>query len=285
MEQRILGKTGLSVSIITFGGIVVDGMEEKEASAIVSEAVRQGVNYFDVAPAYGNAQYVLGPALKPYRNNVYLACKTQKRTAKEARMELEESFRALKTDYFDNYQMHALDNPDEIEQVFAPGGAMKAFVRAKEQGYVRNIGFTCHHDSSAIELIAKGDFDTMLFPVNFAYREQKNGSVSALDAANKRNMGVIAIKALARRQWLDGEEHTYPKCWYRPIYDDDELARLALNYTLSQDIDTVVPPGDPRMLRLALSIINKQGGSAVNLSSQEFESLRKEALQTKEVLF
>jgi predicted aldo/keto reductase-like oxidoreductase len=285
MEQRILGKTGFPVSIITFGGIVVDGMEEKEASVIVYEAVGQGVNYFDVAPAYGNAQYVLGSALKPYRNKVYLACKTQKRTAKEARLELEESLRALKTDYFDNYQMHALDDPDEIEQVFAPGGAMETFIRAKEQGYLRNIGFTCHHDSSAIRLITKGDFDTMLFPVNFVYQEQKGGSVSAVKAANKRNMGVIAMKALAKRQWLDGEEHTYPKCWYCPIYDDDELARLALNYTLSQDVDTAVPPGDQRLFRLALSVISRQGGNAVNLTLQEFESLRREALQTKEVLF
>jgi predicted aldo/keto reductase-like oxidoreductase len=285
MEQRILGKTGFPVSIITFGGIVVDGMEEKEASVIVSEAIRQGVNYFDVAPAYGNAQYVLGSALKPYRSKVYLACKTQKRTAKEARMELEESLRALKTDYLDNYQMHALDDPDEIEQVFAPSGAMETFIRAKEQGYLRNIGFTCHHDSSAVRLIAKGDFDTMLFPVNFAYREQKNGSVSAVKAANEKNMGVIAMKALARRQWLDGEERTYPKCWYCPIYDDDGLARLALNYTLSQDVDTAVPPGDQRMFRLALSIISRQGGNAVNLTLQELESLRREALQTKEVLF
>ncbi|MDR1688456.1 MAG: aldo/keto reductase [Clostridiales bacterium] len=122
MEHRILGKTGYSVSILGFGGIAVEGMEAAEAANIVAEAVNEGINYFDVAPSYGNAQYVLGPALEPHRKNVYLACKTEKRTAKEAKNALEESLKALKTEYFDNYQLHALDDAAEIETVFAQGG-------------------------------------------------------------------------------------------------------------------------------------------------------------------
>jgi aryl-alcohol dehydrogenase-like predicted oxidoreductase len=286
MDHRILGKTGLTVSILTFGGIVVGGMEAGEASEVVAEAVDSGVLYYDVAPSYGNAQYVLGPALEPHRSKVLLACKTEKRSAKGAREELEESLRALKTDHFDNYQMHALDDPDEIEQAFGPGGSMETFVWAKKQGYTRNIGFTCHRDESALKILSKSsEFDTMLFPVNFAYRLKKEGSVSAVAAAKERGLGVVAIKALARRHWLEGEEREYPKCWYRPIYDDDRLARLALNFTLSQDIDTAVPPGDKRMFRLALSIIQSQGGKAVPLSPEELEELKEAALGTKEVIF
>lgn len=285
MQTRILGKTGFRVSIIAFGGIVVDGANASEASDIVAESINLGVNYFDVGPAYGNAQYVLGPALQPYRKGVYLACKTMQRSAAGARAELEESLRALRTDYFDNYQLHALDDSAEIEQVFAPGGAMETLLWAKKQGYTRNIGFTCHMDVSAQELITKGDFSTMLFPINYAYREKQQGSVSAILAAKEQNLGVIAIKAMARRQWRDGEERTYPKCWYRPIYDDPELARLALNYTLSQDVTTAIPPGDPRMLRLALSIIAKQSGKAMALTQEELLYLRREAVQTNEPLF
>jgi len=285
MEKRILGKTNYSIGIITFGGIVVDQMEANEAANVVAEAVEHGINYFDVAPIYGHAQYILGPALVPYRKEAYLACKTNKRSARESRIEMEESLRALKTDYFDVYQLHMLDDPAEIEEVFSPGGAMETLVRAKEQGIVRNIGFTCHYDKSALEIMRRGEFATMLFPVNFAYREQKEGSCAAIRACNEKGMGIIAIKALAHRKWSDNEERTYPKCWYRPICDNPELARLALNYALTQDITTAVPPGDIRMLRLALDIIERQGGKAALLTDDEHRILKKAALNIQDVIF
>ena len=285
MEKRILGKTGYEISILTFGGIVVDKTEANDAAAIVANAVNRGVNYFDVAPSYGQAQYILGPALEPYRKQVYLACKTGKRDAKGAQAELEESLRALKTDYFDLYQLHGLCTPEDIAQVFAPGGAMEVLRDAKEKGLVRNIGFSTHYDSSAIEIMRNADFATILFPVNFAYRKQKAGSLSALNACKEKGMGVIAIKALAHRKWLEGEERMYPKCWYRPIYDNPELARLALNYTLSRDVTTAVPPGDERMMRLALEIIEKQNGKAVPLTGDEQAALRAEAKAVKDVIF
>jgi predicted aldo/keto reductase-like oxidoreductase len=163
---------------------------------------------------------------------------------------------------------------------------MEVLLRAKEKGYVRNLGFTCHHDESAIEIIRNyPDFATMLFPVNFAYRMQKKGSVRALDVCEGRGMGVIAIKALAKRKWLDREERLYPKCWYRPIYDNPTLARLALNYTLSQPVTTAVPPGDIRMVKIALDIINAQEGKAVALTEQEMETLRAEAKAAGPVIF
>lgn len=285
MEKRKLGRTGLNVGIITFGGIVVDGMEPGDAARIVAEAVERGVNYFDVAPSYGNAQYVLGPALAPYRSKVYLACKTNKRSAAEARKDLEESLKALKTDYLDNYQLHSLNDPAEIEEVFAPGGAMEVLLWAKEQGIARHIGFTCHNDAAAVEILSRGSFDTMLFPVNYAYREQKNGSVDAIRAVREQGLGIIAIKALAHRMWRDGEERSYPNCWYRPIYDDPELARMALNYTLTRDVDTAVPPGDQRMLRLVLDIIENQGGSCKPLTEEESRHLHKKAMENQEVIF
>ncbi|MCL2351081.1 MAG: aldo/keto reductase [Firmicutes bacterium] len=285
MEQRILGKTGLSVGVVAFGGIAADRTDGREAAGMVSWAVESGINYFDVAPSYGKAQYMLGPALKPYRKEVFLACKTDRRTAKEARSELEESLRALETDYLDNYQLHGIDSPDEIETVFAPGGAMEVLLDAKKSGVTKNIGFTCHMDSAALELMRRGEFDTMLFPVNFAYREQKGGGVAAAARAAELGMGILAIKALAHRKNRAGEKIEYPKCWYRPIYDDPELARLALNYTLSQNVAAAVAPGDERMLRLAVGIIESQNGKAVPLSEDEYAELRRRAAQTEDVIF
>ncbi len=291
MDKRELGKTGMQVGVIAFGGIVVMNAEPEDAKEYVAMAVARGVNYFDVAPSYGNAQDVLGPALAPYRQQVYLACKTAKRTAAEAQAELEGSLRALQTDGFDNYQLHGLDDPKEIETVFAPGGAIEVLLAAKKSGVAKNIGFTCHHDASALEILRRAEamdihFDTMLFPVNYAYRLQKSGSRAAVDACRERGMGIVAIKALARRKWLEGEEREYPHCWYRPIYDDNELARLALNYTLTQPgVTLAVPPGNVRMLRLALDLIEQQDGHAVPLTAAEEETLTHAALAVQDVIF
>src|ERR1700734_4114836 len=103
IPRRRLGKTGEELSIIGFGGIVVMNEQEGEARNIVAEAVDRGVNYFDVAPSYGDAQERLGPALAPYRKNCFLACKTEGRGKDDSRKQLEESLRLLKTDHVDLY--------------------------------------------------------------------------------------------------------------------------------------------------------------------------------------
>ncbi len=101
LEQRALGRTGERLSIVGLGGVVVMNTTTEQAAALVREAVDAGVNYFDVAPSYGNAEDMLGPALEPYRTRVFLACKTQKRTREAASAELESSLRKLRTDHLD----------------------------------------------------------------------------------------------------------------------------------------------------------------------------------------
>ena len=106
LPQRQYGQTGVKLSIIGFGGIVVDGAEQQHANRLVAEAFEKGVNYFDVSPTYGDAELELGPALKPYRKNVFLACKTGQRRREGASEELNESLKRLHTDYLDLYQLH-----------------------------------------------------------------------------------------------------------------------------------------------------------------------------------
>src|SRR5258708_31643126 len=125
IAHRTLGKTGEKLSIIGFGGIVVMDEETGVASNIVAEAVDRGINYFDIAPSYGNAQERLGPALAPYRKNVFLACKTEGRTKDDSRKQLEESLRLLKTHHVDLYQFHALTKMTDLDEVMRPGGAME----------------------------------------------------------------------------------------------------------------------------------------------------------------
>src|SRR5246127_5342095 len=117
IARRALGKTGEHLSIIGFGGIVVMNEDTSASKNIVAEAVDRGINYFDVAPSYGNAQERLGPALKPYRKNCFLACKTEGRKKGDSRAQLEESLRLLETDHLDLYQFHALTKMTELETV------------------------------------------------------------------------------------------------------------------------------------------------------------------------
>ena len=141
-----LYQDNVRLSIIGFGGIVVVGLEQKEANRTVADSIDRGVNYFDVAPTYGNgeAERKLGIALKPYRKNVFLACKTQKWTAAGAREELEHSLKQLHTDHFDLYQFHAVSKMDDVKQILAPGGAAELFVKARREGKVRYLGFSGH---------------------------------------------------------------------------------------------------------------------------------------------
>ncbi len=138
LRQRKYGKTGVQLSIIGFGGIVVDGAEQQHANRVVAEAFEKGVNYFDVSPTYGDAELKLGPALKPYRKKVFLACKTGQRRREGASQELNESLKRLHTDYLDLYQLHSItDVKDDVDVVFAKGGAMEVFLEAKKQGRMR----------------------------------------------------------------------------------------------------------------------------------------------------
>jgi len=112
------------LSIIGFGGIVVKDAKPEDASVLVKLAIDSGINYFDVAPSYGDAEIKLGPALEPYRKNVFLACKTTKRTKDESRAELEQSLQHLRTDHFDLYQLHAVTTIEDVNTIFGPDGAI-----------------------------------------------------------------------------------------------------------------------------------------------------------------
>jgi aryl-alcohol dehydrogenase-like predicted oxidoreductase len=243
----------VSLSIIGFGGIVVMGMEPQEASRTVAGAVARGINYFDVAPSYGRgeAEEKLGPALEPYRKNVFLACKCERRDAEGAREQLELSLKRLRTDHFDLYQFHAVSSMKDVEQILAPGGAGELFLKARKEGKIRYLGFSAHNTEAALALMDRFRFDSVLFPVNYVNYAQGNFGPQILARAKEKGIARLALKAMAHTTWKPGEEHTYPKCWYHPI-EDPELARKALRFTLSEDITAAIPPGDERLFRIAL---------------------------------
>lgn len=254
IARRALGKTGEKLSIIGFGGIVVMDETPGASANIVAEAVDRGINYFDVAPSYGNAQERLGPALAPYRQKCFLACKTEGRKKDDSRKQLEESLRLLHMDHLDLYQFHALTKMTELDTVLAPGGAMETMEAAKREGKIRYIGFSVHSVETALAALDRYNFDTVLFPVNWVLFSQANFGPQILNKAREKQMGILALKAMAKTTWpADQKNHPEPKCWYQPAAYPEEAA-LGLRWTLGHPVTAAIPPGDERYFRLAMDV-------------------------------
>jgi aryl-alcohol dehydrogenase-like predicted oxidoreductase len=275
LEKRSLGKTGEMLSMIGFGGIVVMNATPEEASAAVRHAIGNGVNYFDVAPSYGDAEIKLGPALEPFRKDVFLACKTGMRTKAEARKELEQSLKNMRTDHFDLYQHHAVTTLEEVDTILGPGGAMETFIEAKAEGKIRFIGFSAHSVEAAMAMMDRFEFDTILFPFNFTAWNAGNFGPQVMAKAKEKKMGILALKAMAKGPWQEGADRTgYPKCWYEPLSDPEDIV-MGLRFTLSHPVTAAIPPGDEGLFRQALAVSDK----IKPLSKSELKSIEEKALK------
>ena len=251
-------KGDVKLSVIGFGGIVVVGMDQKDADRTVAEAFDRGVNYFDVAPSYfdGEAEMKLGPALQAYRQRSFLACKTMERGAAGARKELDQSLARARTDHFDLYQFHAVSSMDDVEKILAPGGAGEMFLKAREQGKVRFLGASAHDAAAAIALMDRFPLDSVLFPVNFVLFQEGHFGPQILEKAKQKSIARMALKAMAHTTWPSREHEAWRKCWYKPL-DDPELAEKAVRFTLSEDVTAAIPPGEEKLFRMALDFASR----------------------------
>ena len=256
IPKRTLGKTGEKLSIIGFGGIMLRDNPQDFANEIVAKAYDLGVNYYDVAPAYGNSEERLGPALEPYRKKCFLACKTHLRDAKGAQRTLDESLQKLRTDYFDLYQLHNLTKMEDVEKVFGPNGAMEVVLKARKEGKIKHVGFSSHSAVAALEIMRNYDFDSVLFPMNFVCWHSGDFGPQVYAEAEKRGMGILALKAMALTKLGEDEEKIYKNVWYRPILDED-IMKMALKFTLSKNITAAIPPGKNTLFLKALEFMDK----------------------------
>ena len=256
MEKRILGKTGEKLSIVGFGGMVVNDEGSSGARRFVSDAIDRGINYFDVAPAYGNAEERLGPALEPYRSSVFLSCKTTQRTKDKADEDLKRSLKLLRTDYFDLYQLHSVGTLEEADRVMGEGGAIETLLEARENGRVRYLGFSAHTEEVALALLDRFEFDTVLFPINWVCWHQHGLGPRVMEKAKEKGVGILALKSLAKRNLGKGEARKWPKCWYYPV-DTPWEGSMALRFTLSREVTAAVAPGHAELLRWACEAASK----------------------------
>jgi predicted aldo/keto reductase-like oxidoreductase len=244
LPRRKVGRTGEKLSMVGFPGLSLIHYPQDQCTKALHSAFERGVNYFDVAPAYGNGecQNKMGSGLQGIdRSKYFLACKTKKRDAAGARQELEESLKALKTDHFDLYQLHHLVQPAQVKQALGPGGAMEAILKARDQGKLKYIGFSAHTTRAALEVMKGFQFDTVMFPINFVEYYNRGFGKEVLALAKEQGAGVLAIKPLSWGTWP--KEGTKTREWWYSTVETLEQVELAMRFTLSQsNVVAGIPP-------------------------------------------
>ncbi|MFB6192113.1 MAG: aldo/keto reductase [Haloarculaceae archaeon] len=258
METRPLGDTGQESSVLTFGSIALDSLEQPAATRAVELLLDRGVNHVDVAPTYGDAEVKLAPALADHREEVFLGCKTKARDYEGAWEKLEASRDRLGVDRIDLHQFHAVTERSEIDEITGDGGALAAFREAREEGIVDHVGLTSHgHPDVILEAIDRiDDLETVMFPMNYVVAgkdDPEHAYGRVLRRAEADGLGTIGIKAFAREPWpgdLPEERRPYAT-WYRPR---DTAAEIddAVNFALSQGLTSITSAGDPKLLSAIL---------------------------------
>ena len=256
MQTRRLGRTRHESSVAILGCCALGSVDDDQAGELTSQALEAGVNHFDVAPSYGQAEARLGPHLEGFRDRVFLACKSMERTRDGMLAEALSSLERLRTDHFELYQLHAVTTDADVDAILAPGGAGEALVELRHRGLTRFIGATGHFEEVPrlhLRLLEQLDLDIVMLPIgvgHWALPAYRSHAERLLEECARRDAGVMAIKALAKRHW-ESDQRPY-QTWYEPTDVPDEAQR-AVNFTLSQPVTGFCTPCEPKLLGMALT--------------------------------
>jgi aryl-alcohol dehydrogenase-like predicted oxidoreductase len=257
MEKRRLGRLEHQSSVLIYGAAALSDVSQEVADRSIQEALDGGINHFDVAAGYGDAELRLGPWMSEIRDRIFLATKTGHRDQESAAHEIRASLERLQTDHLDLLQLHAIGDLDDLDLATRSGGALEAAIQAQEEGLVGAIGITGHgHQAPAthLEALRRYPFATVLTPLNpvlwrdEAYRADYQALVAEIQA---QDAGLMTIKTVSRRNWPEGTDHAYTT-WYEP-YDVQSRITAAVSWVLSHDEVTGIPTaGDIRLLGMLL---------------------------------
>jgi aryl-alcohol dehydrogenase-like predicted oxidoreductase len=258
IEKLTFGRTGHVSTRTLFGAAAVGWVTQAEADQTLDVLLEYGINHIDTAASYGEAELRIGPWLERYRDMFFLATKTEQRTYQGAWDELRHSLERMRVDAVDLWQMHVLVKPEDWEVAMGPGGALEAFVEARDQGLVRYLGVTGHGVTVAamhMRSLQRFDFDSVLLPYNYTMMQnpQYAADFEALVAmCRERNVAVQTIKSIARGPW--GEKPKTRNTWYEPLEGQSDIDR-AVHWVLSRPGIFVNTVGDihvlPRVLDAA----------------------------------
>ncbi|QKY17134.1 aldo/keto reductase [Halorubrum sp. CBA1229] len=282
METRPLGDTGHDSTVMTFGAIALNWLEQEGANQLVEHVLDYGVNHFDVAPTYGDAELKLGPKLRQHREEIFLGCKTQERTYEGAWRKLDRSLNRLGVDTIDLYQVHGLEYDEELDALTGDDGALAAFREAKEQGLIDHIGLTSHGDPDLIldALDRIDDLESVMFPLNpvVAGKDDDEYDYEAVLArADEENVGTLGIKAFAAGSWPSTDE--LPEAdrpfanWYRPVAAPGEISER-FDFAAAQGLTSVVSAGDPKLVTMILEAADDYDGMDATAQRSLVERVR-----------
>jgi predicted aldo/keto reductase-like oxidoreductase len=273
VEQRRLGRLGHQSSVLIYGAAALSEVDQDNADASIQLALDAGINHFDVAASYGDAELRLGPWMPTIRDRIFLATKTGLRDRDAAWAQINHSLERLQTDHLDLIQIHAVGDLEELDLVTRSGGSLEAAVRAREEGLATWVGITGHgHQAPAthLEALARFPFATVLTPLNFvlgqdpAYLADYQALVAEVQA---QDAGLMIIKTVSRRNWPEEPvEHGY-STWYEP-FDDQRRISAAVAWVLSRpEVTAIATPGDVRLLPLLIEA--EQRLAETNLAEAE----------------
>jgi aryl-alcohol dehydrogenase-like predicted oxidoreductase len=258
------GRTGHDSTRVIFGAAALGRVTQDVADRALDVLLEHGINHIDVAASYGDAELRVAPWLKRYPNQFFVATKTGKRRADEAREELQRSLNRLEVQTIDLWQLHNLSDPIEWDVALSPGGAIDAAKEALEQGLVKAVGVTGHGAQIAAthrRSLERYDFASVLLPYNFPtiQSDYYRANFDALRAtAQQRNVAVQTIKSLAYRPW-SGREHT-ATTWYQPLEDQGDID-TAVHWALGRDGIFVITSGDVNILPRFLDAAERFAGA------------------------
>ena len=263
MERRRLGRLGHDSSVLIYGAAALSEIDQDAADRSVQQALDAGINHFDVAASYGDAELRLGPWMSRIRDQIFLATKVEERAADRAWASINNSLERLRVDRVDLLQLHSVGDLPTLDSVTGPGGALESAVRALNEGMVGAVGITGHGRAAAathLEGLRRYPFATVLTPLNAALGADAGfrAAFAALVAeVHRQDAGLMTIKTAARRNWPGVEagaevgDQRYAT-WYEPL-DEPERVRAAVSWVLGHDeITGLASPGDIRLLGMVL---------------------------------
>ncbi len=252
IEKKAFGRTGHLSTRTLFGAAALGHVTQEKADETLELLLKYGINHIDVARSYWDAELRIGPWMKEHRARFFLATKTEKRTHDGAWRELEESLERMRVDAVDLWQMHMLIAPEQWETAMGPGGALEAFIEARDQGIVRFLGVTGHElvaPKMHLRSLERFDFDAVLLP--YSYLLARNPTYAAdfealLTLCQSRNVAVQTIKSLCRRPWPEGVARNRTT-WYQPLEDQAAVAQ-AVHWVLGDSRVFLNTSGDVALL-------------------------------------
>ncbi len=273
LPLRTLGRTGEAVTMLGVGGWHLGELSERDAQESIEIALQGGVRFFDTAEMYqsGGSETRMGKLLIPkYRDVIYLMTKTTARNSQNARRHLEDSLRRLNTDYLDLWQVHAVKNPNDVDERIT-NGVFEVMAEAKESGKVRHIGFTGHHQPEAhLRVLEKSDiFDTCQMPINLVDPSYSSFIKQVMPKLVERNIGVLAMKSLANGGFFGGSAHGQHGDNPKIVPNRVSIAE-AVSFTLSLPVSVLITGfNNPQQMQEKIALAN----SFVALDEQQRQDL------------